>query len=151
MNRVSRHTFTRANDLVECVALREPLRNQLGFVFWSIDTLDFQCRPNMAEDERFIERNRFVFVVIEDHVVIEVDSRGHVRTKFEPDVAYRSFREKQATALFNCCDLDSCTFRGQNRTPNQVSQIWLEIERNFTPLVDQNPETSFRQCFDNFT
>ena len=42
VNRVSRHTLTGSYRFIECVCLREPLRQQGRFILWSVQAFCFK-------------------------------------------------------------------------------------------------------------
>ncbi|KWD97061.1 hypothetical protein WL73_21705 [Burkholderia ubonensis] len=89
MNGISRYTFTRSDYFIESVTLSKSLRNQFGLVLWRLDAFGLERYLHMFQNESFVECNCLVFVIIEDHVVVEVDGRRHVGPKLKTDVPDR--------------------------------------------------------------
>src|SRR4051794_19352118 len=98
----------------------------------------------MLEQEFLKELNRPVRVVIEHHVVIEIDIRRCVSPDFNSRIV-RMGTHFEVRSLLNCGNLDRDTGNREECTPNKIRQIWLEIQRNGAPFVQYNQQAHWIQ------
>jgi hypothetical protein len=82
-------------------------------------------------------------LVAEDQEVVEVEAGGRVRAELDAGVVAAVAGQLEAGAALDRTDLDGDAGDREQRSPQQVGQERLQLQRERGPLVEQHPQLSW--------